>query len=92
MGVAYGIYQGVNIFLQIIEIVLVVYCLLSWFVSPLNRVMQFLARLMDPLLAPIRRVLFSIFPRLPIDLSVLVLFLLISLVRSLAGRILMLFF
>lgn len=89
--VLYGIYRGVNIFLQIIEIIVVVYCLLSWFASPFSKVMQFLSRIVDPILSPIRRVIFSIFPRLPIDLSPVVLFLLISVVRNLVTRLLYLF-
>lgn len=89
--VVYSIYQGVNIFLQIIELILLVYCIMSWFVSPFNRLMQALSRILDPLLSPIRRVLYSIFPRLPIDLSVLVLFFLISMVRNLVSRLLFMF-
>ena len=91
MNAVYTIYRGVSMFLQVIEIGLLIYCVLSWIVPPTNRIMATLSRIFDPILAPIRRVLFRIFPRLPIDLSVFVLFILISVVRNLLLRILLLF-
>lgn len=40
---------------SITEGVLLVYCVLTWFVSPASRVMQILSGIIDPMLMPIRR-------------------------------------
>lgn len=81
----YGVFRGISMFLQIIYYALLAYCLLSWILPPHNKVMMFLSRVTDPLLRPIRSLLFRFFPRLPIDLSAIVLFLLLNLLNQLLG-------
>lgn len=83
----YGVFRGISMFLQVIYYALLVYCILSWILPPYNRVMMFLGRITNPLLQPIRNVLFRIFPRLPLDLSALVLFFLLNIVNSLLWRV-----
>lgn len=83
----YGIFRGVSIFLQIIYYALLVYCLMSWILPPYNKVMMFLSRFVDPLLRPIRNVLFRIFPRMPLDFSALVLFFLLNIANSLLWQL-----
>ncbi len=49
---------GILAFLRLFEVALLVYCVLSWFVKPDNPVMRFLTRVTDPILQPIRLLLF----------------------------------
>lgn len=83
----YGVFRGISMFLQVIEYVMLAYCLLSWILPPYHKVMAFLARFADPLLRPIRSVMFRIFPRMPIDLSALVFFMLLRVVRQLLWQL-----
>lgn len=85
--VLYGIFRGISIFLQIIYYALLVYCLLSWILPPYNKVMMFLSRFVDPLLRPIRTLLFRIFPRMPLDFSALVLFFLLNILQRLVWQL-----
>lgn len=86
-----SVYRGISMFLQLIRYVLLIYCILSWVLPPYNRVMQFLARFMDPVLRPIRNLQFRLFPRLPLDFSAMIALLLISLLDSLIYRLFLLF-
>lgn len=83
----YGIFRGISMFLQVIYYALLVYCLLSWILPPYNKVMATLSRIVDPLLRPIRAVLFRIFPRMPLDFSALVLFFLLNIVNRLLWQL-----
>ena len=83
----YGIFRGISMFLQLVYDALLIYCILSWILPPYQKVMMFLAKIMDPLLRPVRNTLFRVFPRLPIDLSALVLFFVLRMVRSLLWRL-----
>lgn len=83
----YGIFRGISMFLQIVYYALLAYCLLSWILPPYNKVMMTLGRFMNPLLQPIRSLLFRIFPRMPLDLSALALFLLINLLDRLLWQV-----
>ena len=76
-----GIVQGIDYFLEAIRYLLLVYCVISWFVSPFNRFRQFIERIVDPMLRPLRGILFGIAPRMPIDLSALVMFFVLNLLR-----------
>lgn len=57
-----GIFQGLIAFLEILRYVLLIYCLLSWFLPPYNRLMLFLGRVTDPLLNGIRSLVKRFFP------------------------------
>lgn len=85
----FGIVQGVSYFLRIFMYALYIYCICTWILSPFNKVMRFLARIVDPFLRPVRNVLFRLFPRLPIDLSPIVLGLLVGLAQQLLWRLYM---
>jgi len=49
--------------------------------------MRFLSRFVDPVLTPIRALMFRVFPRMPIDLSALAAFFLLRIVESLLWRV-----
>lgn len=49
--------KGLLYFLRLIDTSLVIRCVLSWFVSPYSRVMQFFVALTEPFVAPCRRLL-----------------------------------
>ncbi len=83
----FGIVQGISYFLRIFMYALYIYCICSWVLSPYNKVMRVLARIVDPVLRPVRNVLFRLFPRLPIDLSPIVLGLLVGLIQQMLWRL-----
>lgn len=87
----YGVFQGIYYFLQIIQYGLLAYCVLTWILQPYHKVMRFFARFADPLLRPIRNVMYRIFPRMPIDLSPLIMYFLINFAQSLLWRLYRLF-
>lgn len=75
----------ISIILRLVNIVLITYCLLS-FLAPTSQFMFMLKKVVDPVLNPIRNFLYKTFPdlkNLAIDISPIVLFLLISLIRNL---------
>ena len=49
--------KGLLYFLRLIDVALLARCVLSWFVSPYSRVMQFFVSLTEPFVAPCRRLL-----------------------------------
>lgn len=68
------------IVIQTIEIILFVYVLTSWFVSPYHPIRQGLGRLIEPFLAPIR----NIMPQTGMmDFSPIVLFIILFILSSL---------
>lgn len=76
-----SIFLGIDYFLQIIRYVVLLYLVLSWFVRPYNRLMKILNRIVDPMLRPVRNVLFRFLPSMMIDPSPILLFLLMDIVR-----------
>lgn len=87
MEVLYRVFQGFSMFLQVIYYALLAYCLLSWIMPPYHKVMMFLSRFVDPLLRPIRNLMFRIFPRMPIDLSALVAFFVLRILQQLLWQL-----
>jgi len=69
----------VNILISLLTLAVFVYSLLSFFLSPYHPVRETLAKFVEPLLAPIRRVLP---PTGGIDLSPLVLIILIQILGA----------
>lgn len=49
--------MGVVYFLRLIQGLLIVYCILSLFMRPNNRLVRILGRAMEPCLVPVRRVM-----------------------------------
>lgn len=66
---------------------LLVYCVLTWFMPRTSKVMQVLSSLVDPLLTPIRGVLWRFTGAMGIDLSPLIAMLVLQLVSSLLVRL-----
>lgn len=82
-----SIFLGLDYFLQLLRYVVLIYLVLTWFVSPYNKLMKVLYRVVDPLLRPIRNILFRFLPRMMIDPSPIVLFLLMDVVRRFVWQI-----
>lgn len=57
-NILYMVRDGVILFLRVAEIVLLAYCVLSWFMDVRSPLMRFLTRVTDPVLQPIRMLLF----------------------------------
>ena len=49
-----SVYQGVNIFINIVSVLVFAYCILSWITTPDNGLYRFIAQLVDPILTPFR--------------------------------------
>lgn len=78
--------QGLDLFLGFISLLIIVRALISWVnPDPYNPIVQFLSRATDPILTPIRRIM----PVLPIDISPIIAYFLIVVVRGFLVRTLM---
>ncbi len=67
-----------SVFVQATSTLLLLYCILSWFVSPDNPVRQWLGSIIDPILNPIR----SIMPGIGmIDISPIILMLILQFIQ-----------
>ncbi len=78
------VYQGFDIFLSILQYVLVAYCVLSWIASPINRLYVLLSRIAQPLVAPFRGLSSLLLRRgLRFDVSALFALLALSIARQL---------
>jgi|CXWL01.1.fsa_nt_gi YggT family protein len=81
-----AIAQGVDAFLGFMSLLIIIRALISWVnPDPYNPIVQFLTRATDPILNPIRRLL----PVMPIDISPILAYFLIGLVKSFLVRTLM---
>lgn len=79
-----------NQLLGLIDLLLLVYCVMSWLPIPSNQLMVVLRRYIDPLLNPIRQFLARVLPRQwqVLDLSPIVAWFVLSLIRKLLGFLL----
>lgn len=73
------IYRIINLLFNLIILLIIADSLVSFFLPPWNQIRSFLDRLVQPLLAPIRRI---VPPIGGLDLSPLVLLLVIYILRS----------
>jgi uncharacterized protein YggU (UPF0235/DUF167 family)/uncharacterized protein YggT (Ycf19 family) len=78
--------QAINIFSQVLVLIILAHIVLSYFMDPYHPVRQFISRLVEPLLAPIRRVvpLVGMF-----DFSSVILIILVQLIASLLVNLLL---
>jgi uncharacterized protein YggT (Ycf19 family) len=77
------IYQGCDIFLRVLQFVLVAYCLMSWVVSPVNRLFALLSRMAQPLIAPFRGIALALVRRgFRIDVSALLALVALEILRN----------
>ena len=67
--------------------VVLVYCVMTWFMSPASRLMQLLSDVVEPMLMPIRRVMLRISGMSRLDFSPFVLLFLLRLAQSLLLRL-----
>ena len=78
--------QGLDLFLGFMSLLIIVRALISWVnPDPYNPIVQFLSRATDPILNPIRRFM----PVMPIDISPIIAYFLIVVVRGFLVRTLM---
>ena len=80
----------INLLISLYALIMLIYCLCTWFIrDPANPVLRALGAIADPLLRPIRRLLyrFEFFRNSPVDFSPLILFLFLRLVVSAIGQI-----
>jgi YggT family protein len=81
-----AIAQGIDIFLSFIYWLILIRALISWVSpDPYNPIVQFLYRTTDPLLDRIRRFL----PPLPIDISPIIAFIIIYILKNFIITVLM---
>lgn len=79
------IVQLIHLIAQIITILVIVQVVLSYFMSPFHPIRQAVDRFVEPMLAPIRRVLP---PMGMLDFSPLVLIILVQIIDSILTRLL----
>ena len=80
--------QAVSIFSQVLTFIVLAHVILSYFMNPYHPIRAFIDRMVDPLLAPIRRVvpLIGMMDFSPVILIILVQFISGILVNLLAGH------
>ena len=79
------IYNALNALINVYEFMLIARALISWFPIDMgNPIVSFLYSMTEPVLAPVRNLLFKIpaLRNIPIDFSVIVVFMLLSIVRG----------
>ncbi len=78
--------QAINIFSQVIVFAVIAHVILSYFLDPYHPIRQFVDRLVEPLLTPVRRVvpLVGMF-----DFSAMVLIILVQLIAGILVRLLL---
>lgn len=86
--VVYQLMVGLTYFLRIVELALLAYCILSWFMPHDAKVMRLLGKVVEPLIWPARR-LIARFTQNPIIMSLapLVVMLLLNVVSAILLRI-----
>ena len=90
--IAYQIYNGINIFLNIASWALFIYCLMTWFVRPNSPIYIFAARFVEPIVAPFRPLSRRLMEKgVMLDTSVILAILGIRVVSWLVGRLFMWF-
>lgn len=67
----YKVFYGISIFIRIVNYIILAYCVMSWFVSPTNRLYVLLRDISQPIIAPFRALSYKLMMRssLRIDLS-----------------------
>lgn len=71
----------------ITEGVLLIYCVLTWFLSRTSRVMQILSEILEPMLMPIRRLTARLTGAMGLDFSPFILMLILQAMQSLLVRL-----
>ena len=70
--VIYQIQTGINFFLNIVSVLLSIYCLMTWFVRPGSSMYAFMQKLIGPIVAPFRPLALRLMEHgLMLDISVL---------------------
>jgi len=87
--VLYQLIYGVDTFLNLLSLSLVVYAVMTWFMRPDNKIYQFFARIADFLISPFRPISGWLISRgLRIDVSVILALVCIRILRNLLYRLL----
>ena len=75
--------QGFDIFLTILQLILVAYSIMSWVSNPFNRLYVLLSRMVQPLVAPFRGIAGALIRRgFRIDISVLLALVALQILQS----------
>lgn len=85
----YAIFKAATLFLRVIEIAILVYCVMSWFVRSSNPVFRWLHGFISPFVMPFRRISMWIIQksRIPFDLSFWLAIIAIDIVKNVLWRI-----
>ena len=86
--VVYQILTGIDYFINIVSLLLFIYCLMTWFVRPNSQAYIFVHRLVEPFIAPFRPLALRLMEKgLMIDVSVFLAIIALRVVRSLLWNI-----
>ena len=86
------LYSGIYYFFRVLLFILVAEAVMSWFIRPGDRaysIFQLMHRITDPILNPIRRLIYRGHPRGGIDFSPLIAILIISMLERLLYNIIL---
>ena len=86
--VFYQLLSGVDTFLNLLSLALVIYALMTWFMRPDNNIYRFFARIADFVISPFRPIsAWLIKQGLRIDISVILALICIRILRTLLFRL-----
>lgn len=85
----YAIFKAATLFLRLIEIAILAYCVLSWFVPSTNGLFRWLHGFISPFVSPFRRIgmWFIQKTRIPFDLTYWIAIIVIDILQNLIWRI-----
>ncbi len=92
MSLGYLLLSVLRLIYQLLDFAILAYVLLSWFVRPgtkLAEVYMFLARILEPVMGPIRRIMQPLTYRIRLDFSPWVTMILLSFVYRLLSRLIL---
>ena len=87
-SVVFQILTGIDYFINIVSLLLFIYCLMTWFVRPNSSLYIFVHRLVEPFVAPFRPLALRLMEKgLMIDISVFLAIIALRVIRSLLWNI-----
>lgn len=85
----YAIFKAATLFLRVIELAILAYCVLSWFVPSTNGLFRWLHSFISPFVSPFRRIgmWFIRRTRIPFDLTYWIAIIVIDILQNAIWRI-----
>lgn len=85
----FSIYRGIYMFLRVVNVIILAYCVMSWFVRPTNQLFMWVSRFAQVILAPFRPIaMWLIGKGLRMDVSPILALMAVNLIDGLLRQLL----